>query len=251
MMSQNSRPRRNAAKSGIGTEVVISVLTIVAVIVGASFGIYHHQSTEKVELQRFEGARQAALDAPDPFLELDRFRSSIGEYGEDCYFNADPCIRRANAEDELVMAGARKGSVPALVHLFDTGIKRPRITYTDLPAGEAERLGHRLIAAAEKAPVSKENAGLFVEAAELLKYGAYVELDTAKAISLYVKAWQSGDRRAASELAHLYETNLTDIPRAYFWHVRARDVPIGEKRLSNEQKLLIERKAADKTQTDI
>lgn len=251
MVMQNSGPRRNDAKSGIGTEVVISVLAIVAVIAGISFVLYHLQRTENAEQQKFEAARQAALNAPDPFLELDRFRASIGEYGNACFFRPNACIRRANAEDELVVAGARKGSVPALVHLFNTGIKRPRITYTDLPAGEAERLGHRLIALAEKAPVSKDNAGLFVEAADLLKYGAYVELDTAKAISLYVKAWQSGDRWAASKLADLYETNLTDIPRAYFWHVRARNVPIGEKRLSNEQKLLLERKAADKTQTDI
>ena len=85
------------------------------------------------------------------------------------------------------MHSAKKGSVPALVFLFDTGIKWPLINYTDLPDDESQRLGQRLISLAESVPVTKENAALFSEAAQLLKYSTH----TTKAIDLYVKAWQT------------------------------------------------------------
>ena len=54
------------------------------------------------------------------------------------------------------MHSAKKGSVPALVFLFDTGIKWPLINYTDLPDDESQRLGQRLISLAESAPVTKK-----------------------------------------------------------------------------------------------
>ncbi|RPD91609.1 hypothetical protein BBB56_23440 [Candidatus Pantoea deserta] len=147
-------------------------------------------------------------------------------------------------ENELVTAGVKKGSVPALIHLFDSGIKWPPISYTDLPDNESQRLGQRLISLAESAPVTKENAALFFEAAELLKYSTH----TAKAIDLYVKAWQTGAPWAASELAYIYDEILNDKTRAYFWYVRARNVPVGTesfKSLSAEEKLTLQSKAHD------
>jgi len=54
----------------------------VALIGGLAFGAYHTHSAEKAEEQAFETARQTALDTPDPFLELNRFRSGIDGYGK-------------------------------------------------------------------------------------------------------------------------------------------------------------------------
>lgn len=136
----------------------------------------------------------------------------------------------------------KKGSVPALVFLFDTGIKSPLINYTDMPDDESQRLG--LIILAENAPVKKENAALFSEAAALLKYST----QTAKAIDLYIKAWQTGAPWAASELANIYDEILNDKTRAYFWYVRAQNVPAGTesfKSLSAEKKLTLQSKAHD------
>jgi len=223
----------------------ISNLAMAAVIGGLAFGAYHTHSVDKAEEQTFKAARQAALDAPDPFLELDRFRSAIGNYGKSCYVFADAnCKRRTETENELVVAGVKKGSVPALVFLFDTGIKSPLINYTDLPDDESRPLKLRLIILAENAPVTKENAALFSEAAELLKYSTH----TAKAIDLYVKAWQTGAPWAASNLADIYDEMLNDQTRAYFWYVRAQNVPVGKesfKGLSAEEKLTLQSKAHD------
>ncbi|WP_123803264.1 hypothetical protein [Candidatus Pantoea deserta] len=223
----------------------IEKLMTVALLGGLAFGAYYSYSAEKAEEQAFETARQTALDAPDPFLELARFRSAIGDYGKSCSIFADAiCKRRMEVENELVTAGVKKGSVPALIHLFDSGIKWPPISYTDLPDNESQRLGQRLISLAESAPVTKENAALFFEAAELLKYSTH----TAKAIDLYVKAWQTGAPWAASELAYIYDEILNDKTRAYFWYVRARNVPVGTesfKSLSAEEKLTLQSKAHD------
>lgn len=221
----------------------ISNLAMAAVIGGLALGAYHTHSADKAEEQTFEAARQAALNAPDPFLELDRFRSAIGDYGKSCYVFADAnCKRRTETENELVVAGGKKGSVPALVFLFDTGIKSPLINYTDLPDDESRPLKLRLIILAENAPVTKENAALFSEAAALLKYST----QTAKAIDLYTKAWQTGAPWAASELAYIYDEILNDKTRAYFWYARARNVPVGNesfKSLSAEKKLTLQSKA--------
>ena len=144
----------------------------------------------------------------------------------------------------------KKGSVPALVFLFDTGIKSPLINYTDLPDDESRPLKLRLIILAENAPVTKENAALFSEAAELLKYST----QTAKAIDLYIKAWQTGAPWAASELAYIYDEILNDKTRAYFWYVRARNLPAGTegfKSLSAEEKLTLQSKAHDTSLVNI
>lgn len=229
----------------------ISNLAMAAVIGGLAFGAYHTHSVDKAEEQTFKAARQAALNAPDPFLELDRFRSAIGDYGKSCYVFADAdCKRRTETENELVVAGARKGSVPALIFLFNSGIRWPPISYTDLPDNESQRLGQRLISLAESAPVTKENAALFSEAAALLKYST----QTAKAIDLYVKAWQTGAPWAASELAYIYDEILNDKTRAYFWYVRAQNVPAGTesfKSLSADEKLTLQSKAHDKDLVNI
>ena len=223
----------------------ISNLAMAAVIGGLAFGAYHTHSVDKAEEQTFKAARQAALDAPDPFLELDRFRSAIGDYGKSCFVFADAiCKRRTETENELVVAGVKKGSVPALVFLFDTGIKSPLINYTDLPDDESRLLKLRLIILAENAPVTKENAALFSEAAALLKYST----QTARAIDLYVKAWQTGAPFAASGLAYIYDEILNDKTRAYFWYVRAQNVPAGTdsfNSLSAEEKLTLQSKAND------
>lgn len=230
---------------------LVSNLVTVALIGGVIFGAYHIHSAEKAEEQAFETARQTALNAPDPFLELDRFRSAIGDYGKSCYVFAEAsCKRRVDTENELVIAGAKKGSVPALVFLFDTGSKWPLIKYTDLPHDESQRLGLRLISLAEHAPVTKENAALFSEAAQLLKYSTH----TAKAIDLYVKAWQTGAPWAASGLAYIYDEILNDKARAYFWYVRARNIPVGTERfqdLSAEEKLTLQSKAHDTSRVNI
>lgn len=222
----------------------INNLAMAAIIGGLAFGAYHASVKDEAEEQTFEAARQAALNAPDPFLELDRFRSAIGDYGKSCYVFADAnCKRRTETENELVVAGVKKGSVPALVFLFDTGIKSPLINYTDLPDDETRYLKLRLIILAENAPVTKENAALFSEAAALLKYRK-----TAKAIDLYVKAWQTGAPFAASELAYIYDEILNDKTQAYFWYARAQNVPAGTDRfngLSAEEKLTLQSKAND------
>lgn len=182
---------------------------------------------------------------PDPFLELGRFRSAIGDYGKSCFIFAEAnCNRRVEVENELVVAGAKKGSVPALVFLFDTSIKWPLIKFTDLPQGESQRLAQRLVSLAESAPVTKDNAALFYEAAELLKYST----STAKAIDLYTKAWQTGSPWAASDLADIYDEILNDKTRAYFWSVRAGNLPSGAEgvnSLSAEEKLTLQSKAQD------
>lgn len=223
----------------------ISDLALAAVIGGLAFAAYHEFAKEKAEEQTFEAARQAALDAPDPFLELEKFTSASGDYGKSCFILLrGPCERRTEVENELVVAGAKKGSVPALVFLFDTSIKSPLVNYTDLPDDESQRLGQRLISLAESAPVTKENAALFSEAAALLKYST----QTAKAIDLYVKAWQTGAPWAASGLAYIYDEILNDQTRAYFWYVRAQNVPVGTESfnsLSAEQKLTLQSKARD------
>jgi len=216
-----------------------------AILGGLAFGAYHEHTKDKVEEQTFAAARQAALDAPDPFLELDRFRSAIGDYGKSCYVFADAnCKRRTETENELVVAGARKGSVPALIFLFNSGIRWPPISYTDLPDNESQRLGQRLISLAESAPVTKENSAFFSAAAALLKYST----QTARAIDLYVKAWQTGAPWAASELAYIYDEILNDKTRAYFWYVRAQNVPAGTdsfSSLSAEEKLTLQSRAND------
>lgn len=94
----------------------ISNLAMAAVIGGLAFAAYHESAKEKAEEQTFEAARQAALDAPEPFLKLDRFTSASGDYGKSCFILLrGPCERRTQVENELVVAGARKGSAPALV----------------------------------------------------------------------------------------------------------------------------------------
>lgn len=253
-MKTVSNPVRHGRKyAGGSTAMLIGGLACAAIVWGLAFGTYYTYTADAAALNRFETARRVALAASDPFLQLGTFRSAIGDYGASCFvWDKTPCIRRADAEKELVRAGAAKGSVPALLFLFDTSVRTPGIYFYDLPASESGRLRQRLIDLADTAPVTKASAEIFSEAAQVLRYGTYTQ--QTHAARLYVKAWQAGAPWAASQLADLYQTGLKDNARAYFWHVRAGNVPVNTPEvnsLSGEQKMRLERLATDNSLTDI
>ncbi|WP_164040246.1 hypothetical protein [Serratia marcescens] len=151
--------------------------------------------------QQFESAKIAALAADDPFLELDTFRKHAGNYGEKCKSwldviykkKPDPCKTRASVEKEIVMASIDKGSIPAIIFLFDPYAKSPQLYPFELGKAKAEKLASQLVELAETAPVRSENQALLMSAGRLLQSGKYIPQDLQRAAEMYLKAWQSGN----------------------------------------------------------
>ncbi|ECQ2987405.1 TPA: hypothetical protein PJH04_002884 [Escherichia coli] len=215
------------------------------------------------EVQQFEAARTAALKADDPFLELERFNQQSGDYGRDCdtfgaflfgsFDSTDKaCKERDKATRDMVLKAVEKGSVPALVFLFDPYSKTPGVYPRDIGAEKAGQAAARLVALAESAPVDSKNQALLMRAGDVLQAGQYVLQDSRRAATLYVKAWQAGDPRAASELAKVYRF-LKDSRRTYFWEVRSKDVQQLDSRgqLTGDEISAIQKLAADSSRTDL
>ncbi|EDS3898578.1 hypothetical protein YB04_004160 [Salmonella enterica subsp. enterica] len=208
----------------------------------------------KQEALQFEAARTAALKADDPFLALDSFEQQSGDYGRDC----DPlgaykaCQARNEATRDIVLKAVEKGSVPALVFLFDPGIKTPDVNPQDIDPQKAGQAAERLVALAESAPVDGKNQTLLMRAGDVLQAGQYILQDSRRAAALYVKAWQAGDQRAADELVRVYHF-LKDSRRSYFWAVRSKDVQQLDNRagLTGDEIIAIQKLAADSSRTDI
>ncbi|EAS7135194.1 hypothetical protein EF069_23930 [Salmonella enterica] len=235
-------------------------LMVVPLLCGLLFGC-----DNKAEQFQFEAASKAALSAPDPFLALKQFDKQAGDYGKDCgeslgevIFGVSAgrraaCEKRLEMQTKIVVASVDKGSMPAFMFLLDSGPKYPPVYLTDMPADYANRQRARLFELARSLPPAKENAELFRRAAEDLQTGNNVMQDSTAAIALYKKAWQAGDKSAADELSDVYAF-LGDTPRAYFWKIRAHSNPEYTKdvnKLAPVEKVVIQRKAADVTQTDI
>ncbi|EMH3789113.1 hypothetical protein V6I29_005338, partial [Klebsiella pneumoniae] len=145
-----------------------------------------------------------------------------------------------------------KGSVPALVFLFDPGSKTPDVYPRDIDPQKAGQAAERLVALAESAPVDSKNQALLMRAGDVLQAGQYVLQDSRRAATLYVKAWQAGDQRAAGELVNVYRF-LKDSRRTYFWEVRSKDVLQLDSRdhLTGDEISAIQKLAADSSRTDI
>ncbi|EBW6236212.1 hypothetical protein DPY89_13070 [Salmonella enterica subsp. enterica serovar Enteritidis] len=217
----------------------------------------------KQEAQQFEAARTAALKADDPFLALATFEQQSGDYGRGCdtagafffgswYASSKDCKARDKATRDMVLKAVEKGSVPALVFLFDPYSKTPGVYPRDIGAEKAGQAAARLVALAESAPVDGKNQALLMRAGDVLQAGKYVLQDSRRAAALYVKAWQAGDPRAASELAKVYRF-LQDSRRTYFWEVRSKDVQQLDSRgqLTGDEISAIQKLAADSSRTDL
>ncbi|ELS3177568.1 hypothetical protein R5D76_004198 [Salmonella enterica] len=215
------------------------------------------------EVQQFEAARTAALKADDPFLALERFNQQSGDYGRDCdtfgaflfgsFDSTDKaCKERDKATRDMVLKAVEKGSVPALVFVFDPYSKTPGVYPRDIGAEKAGQAAARLVALAESAPVDSKNQALLMRAGDVLQAGQYVLQDSRRAAALYVKAWQAGDPRAASELAKVYRF-LKDSRRTYFWEVRSKDVQQLDSRgqLTGDEISAIQKLSADSSRTDL
>ncbi|ECC4040324.1 hypothetical protein C2N68_23065 [Salmonella enterica] len=211
------------------------------------------------EVQQFEVARTAALKADDPFLALERFNQQAGGYGLDCDTLGFPtdsvqkaCTARKKAKQDIILKAIEKGSVPALVFLFDPNIKTPGVYPGDIDAERAGQAAKRLVALAESAPVDRKNQALLMRAGDVLQAGQYVLQDSRRAAALYVKAWQAGDPRAAGELAKVYRF-LKDSRRTYFWEVRSKNVMQLDSRdqLTGDEISAIQKLAADSSRTDL
>lgn len=218
---------------------------------------------EAEQQKQFEAASEAALSAPDPFQALDKFSEQVSDYASGCYDPSgyasdqyrpsEACNRRLNVETKMVIASVNKGSVPALLFLMDQGPKNPPVYLSNLKADYAKSQVARFIELAKAAKPIKENTKLINRAAEELQRGNLVTQDSDAAIALYKKAWLAGSNSAASKISDIYEF-LGDTPRAYFWRIRAHSLPEGTANLKNltpEDKLAIQRKAADLTRLDI
>ncbi|AQL13594.1 TPA: hypothetical protein ACWSTX_002534 [Escherichia coli] len=217
----------------------------------------------KQEALQFEAARTAALKADDPFLALDSFEQQSGDYGRDCdslgaflfgnFASTDKaCRARDEATRDMVLKAVEKGSVPALVFLFDPGSKTPDVYPRDIDPQKAGQAAERLVALAESAPVDSKNQALLMRAGDVLQAGQYVLQDSRRAAALYVKAWQAGDQRAADELVRVYHF-LKDSRRTYFWEVRSKNVQQLDSRaeLTGDEISAIQKLAADSSRTDI
>ncbi|WP_199635005.1 hypothetical protein JEM67_00510 (plasmid) [Serratia sp. PAMC26656] len=202
--------------------------------------------------QQFESAKIAALEADDPFLELDAFRQHAGNYGAKCRsrFNTiynekpDPCNTRVNVEKQIVMASIDKGSIPAIIFLFKPYSKSPPLYPFEIDKTKANKLASQLVKRAESAPVGKESQALLMIAGHLLQSGKYVSQDSQKAAEMYIKAWQSGNDQAAMELINIYYY-LKKYRQAYFWQVRVGSNAPPPSQLSEAEILDIQRKAAE------
>ncbi|MGQ6002022.1 hypothetical protein ACUNHW_25130 [Serratia sp. IR-2025] len=202
--------------------------------------------------QQFESAKIAALASDDPFLELDTFREHAGNYGAKCkswldaIYNKkpDPCKTRASVEKEIVMASIDKGSIPAIIFLFDPYAKSPQLYPFEIGKTKAEKLAAQLIKQAESAPVGNENQALLMSAGHLLQSGNFVPKDSQKAAEMYIKAWQSGNIQAAMELVDIYNY-LKDYRQSYFWSIRGGNSGTPPSQLSGAEILDIQRKAAE------
>lgn len=56
-----------------------SFIVLLALVCGPITGC-----DNKKDVRQFEAARQAVLNADDPFLELDAFNQTSGDYGRNC-----------------------------------------------------------------------------------------------------------------------------------------------------------------------
>ncbi|EBU2048079.1 hypothetical protein CTO56_18255 [Salmonella enterica] len=215
------------------------------------------------EVQQFEAARTAALKADDPFRALETFEQQSGDYGRGCdsmtafwfgtFDSTDKaCKARYKARQDMVLKAVEKGSVPALVFLFDPYSKTPGVYPRDIGAEKAGQAAERLVALAESAPVDRNNQALLMRAGDVLQAGKYVLQDSRRAAALYVKAWQAGDQGAAGELVKVYRF-LKDSRRTYFWEVRSKDVQQLDSRdqLTGDEISNIQRLAADSSRTNL
>lgn len=206
--------------------------------------------------QQFEAARDAALKAKDPYLALETFRAQSGDYQTSCSVTissifSHSCDERGETEKNIVLAALDKGSVPALVFLFDPYGKVPSVYPNDLARPKAEQLAGRLLDLAEKAPADQAHQALLLNAARVSQRGAYVSQNSAKAAAYYIRAWQAGERTAAAELADLYRYTK-DYRRAYFWAIRSRGLNNDDRaQLTGQDITEIQRLAADNTRVNL
>ncbi|EAV5731203.1 hypothetical protein ACLF4E_004215 [Cronobacter malonaticus] len=235
-------------------------LIVVPILCGLLLGC-----DNKAEQTQFEAASKNVLSAADPLMEFNKFDAQAGDYGKECgervsemIFGVSSsrraaCNERLSIEKKIVMASIDKGSQSALVFLFDVNPKFPPVYDIDLPDGYVKKQRERLLELARTLPPKKENKDIFILAGNYLQYGNKVTQDSLAAIDAYKKAWQSGDESAAENISEIYRF-LGDIPRTYFWKIRAKSIPEnseGVSKLTPEEKVLIQRKAADATLADL
>ncbi|HBU3503704.1 TPA: hypothetical protein MCW43_005325 [Klebsiella pneumoniae] len=216
----------------------------------------------KAEISQIETASKDALRAPDPFQALDKFDEQTGRYGRYCgqflgdvlsYISSNQravCEKLLATQTKIVVSAVDKGSLPALLFLLDSRQKNPPVYLKDLPADYAIRQTAHLYELASSLPTTKENAELFSRAAMELQTGYSVMQDSEAAINLYKKAWQAGDQSAAVFLSDIYAF-LGETRQAYFWSIRAHSFTNNANKLTRDEKIDIQRKAADATITDI
>ncbi|EGD4232753.1 hypothetical protein H1Z99_004999 [Salmonella enterica subsp. enterica serovar Meleagridis] len=236
-------------------------LIVVPVLCGLLLGC----DGNKDEQSQFEAASKQVLSAADPLKEFNKFVAQAGDYGKDCgerglemILGVSPsrraaCNERLSIEKKIVMASIDKGSQSALIFLFNVNPKHPAVYDEDLPDEYVEKQRERIVELARTLPPKKENKEIFSVAGNYLQYGVRVTQDSLAAIDAYKKAWQSGDKSAAENISEIYSF-LGDIPRKYFWRIRAQSLPEnteGVNKLSPEEKVLIQRKAADATLADL
>jgi hypothetical protein len=171
-----------------------SVIFLLPLIAGLLIGC-----DNKMEIMQFEKARQAALNADDPFQALDAFNQQAGDYGLNYDTFGDlligtsekrlvACSTRDRAIREIVLRAIEKGSVPALVFLFEPHKKSPEV-YPDSPGSdEATKLAEKLVEMAEKFPADSKDTALLMRAGAVLQSGYYIHQDSRRAADLYARA---------------------------------------------------------------
>lgn len=248
--------RRGKNSQGLGMKKR-SVIFLLPLIAGLLTGC-----DNKMEIMQFEKARQAALNADDPFQALDAFNRQAGEYGLNCdtfgnllFGTSEKRLAACNTRDrairEIVLRAIEKGSVPALVFLFEPHKKSPEVYPENLGSDEATKLAEKLVEMAEKSPADSKDTALLMRAGVVLQSGYYVHQDPRRAADLYVRAWLAGNKYAANKLAELYRF-LKDFRRAYFWEIRSRNLKNDSRSyLSGQEISDIQRLVADDSRGNI
>lgn len=216
----------------------------------------------KNNVKQFEAAYQATLNADDPFQALDLFEMQSGGYGRNCdsaraflfsiwYAPSKDCEARDNAMQEIILKAIEKGSMRALIFLFDPSQKLPGVYPENLDNDVTTKLAERLVKLAEKAPAGRKNTLLLMRAGDVLQSGKYVLQDSRKAADLHVRAWLAGDSYAASKLVGVY-SYLKDYRRAYFWEIRSRNLKYDfRSELSSDEIIEIQQLASDSSRSNL
>lgn len=210
--------------------LTLSVTLILLIVIFYKFVIVNNSQN------LFEKAKYEAMNSDDPFLALNSFREKIENYGLSCpdklfysIVENENCKRLHETEAELVMNAIDKNSMPALVFLFEKHNKKPALYPENLERNKAAFLATHIIKLANEASLVPENQKLLMTAGEILQDGSFALQNTQKSISMYIKAWQAGDkysqacRDAAEKLTRIYES-LKDPRSAYFWRIRSMDI---------------------------